>query len=59
MNRDGLDQVSSVLMRQGGQEIHVMELPIILESFAAGGDFHLDMILAPVDDRKTWSTRST
>ena len=41
-----------------------MELPIILDSFAAGGDFHLDMIVAPVDDRKilvypkhlTWET---
>jgi len=51
-NRDGLDQVLPVLDRSGVKEVHVMELPTILDSFESGGEFHVDMVVSPVDDRK-------
>ena len=64
LNRRGLDQILPVLRAHGGEEIHVMELPVIVDSVADGGEFHLDMVIAPVDDRKilvyakhlTWET---
>lgn len=52
MNREALDQIIPVLQRHGGEEIHIMELPVVLDSLGAGGEFHLDMIVAPVDSRK-------
>jgi N-dimethylarginine dimethylaminohydrolase len=52
MNRDALDQIIPVLHRQGGKEVHVTELPVVLDTLEAAGEFHLDMILAPVDLRK-------
>jgi N-dimethylarginine dimethylaminohydrolase len=51
-NRDGLDQVLPVLRRSGIEEVLVMELPTILDTFAAGGEFHVDMIISPVDFKK-------
>ena len=52
LNREGFDQILPVLMSHGGVEVHLTELPGIIDSFEAGGEFHLDMVVAPVDDRK-------
>jgi len=51
-NREGLEQVRPVLEASGVKELHVLELPLILDSFAAGGEFHLDMIISPIDFKK-------
>lgn len=51
-NREGLDQVLPVLHSSGVQEVHVMELPTILDTFEAGGEFHVDMIISAVDFKK-------
>lgn len=51
-NSEGNRQVSEVLMRVGAKEIHVMNLPTIHKTFEAGGEFHTDMVLTAVDDRK-------
>jgi N-dimethylarginine dimethylaminohydrolase len=51
-NRDGLEQVLPVLRRSGIEEVHVMELPTILDTFEAGGEFHVDMVISPVDFKK-------
>ena len=64
LNRAALDQILPVLYAHGGEEVHVTELPILLDSLEAGGEFHLDMVVAPVDRRKilvfpkhlTWPT---
>lgn len=63
-NREGLEQVRPVLEASGVKELHVAELPVILDSFEAGGEFHLDMIISPIDLKKVivwpgnlpWST---
>jgi N-dimethylarginine dimethylaminohydrolase len=63
-NREGLDQVRPVLEASGVKELHVAELPIILDTFEAGGEFHLDMVISPLDFKKVivwpanlpWST---
>ena len=51
-NREGLEQVLPVLHRSGVKEVHVMQLPTILDTFEAGGEFHVDMIISPVDFKK-------
>jgi N-dimethylarginine dimethylaminohydrolase len=51
-NREGVDQVLPVLYRSGIKEVHVMELPTILDTFEAGGEFHVDMVISPVDHKK-------
>ena len=51
-NQDGLDQVLPVMYRSGVKEVHVIQLPTILDSFASGGEFHVDMIISPLDHRK-------
>jgi N-dimethylarginine dimethylaminohydrolase len=50
-NQDGLDQVLPVLRRAGVTDVHVMQLTTILDSFDAGGEFHVDMIVHPVAER--------
>lgn len=52
LNQEGIDQIVPVLMRHGGREVHVMDMPTLLDTFDAGGEFHLDMVLAPVALRK-------
>jgi N-dimethylarginine dimethylaminohydrolase len=51
-NREGLDQITPVLRASGIEEILVMQLPTILDTFEAGGEFHVDMIISPVDFKK-------
>jgi N-dimethylarginine dimethylaminohydrolase len=51
-NQEGLDQVLPVLHASGIEEVHVMELPTILDTFEAGGEFHVDMIISAVDFKK-------
>lgn len=51
-NEDGLEQVMSVMYRSGAKEIHVMELPTLYQTFEAGGEFHVDMVVSPVDHKK-------
>jgi len=41
-----------VLHRSGIKEVHVMELPTMLDTFSAGGEFHVDMVISPVDVKK-------
>jgi N-dimethylarginine dimethylaminohydrolase len=50
-NQDGLDQVTPVLRRAGVRDIHVMPLTTIMDSFDAGGEFHVDMVVHAVADR--------
>ncbi|MBI4318567.1 MAG: hypothetical protein HY675_08760 [Chloroflexi bacterium] len=49
-NQEGLDQVLPVLYRSGVKEVHIMHLPTIMDSFESGGEFHVDMVLAALDD---------
>jgi len=51
-NREGLDQVLPVLHASGVKEVHAMQLPTILDTFEAGGEFHVDMIISPIDFKK-------
>jgi N-dimethylarginine dimethylaminohydrolase len=51
-NDDGLEQVMSVMYRSGAKEIHLMDLPTIYQTFEAGGEFHVDMVVSPVDHKK-------
>jgi len=50
-NREGIDQVLPVLKSAGVAEVHVMELQTIMDSFASGGEFHVDMIIHPVAEK--------
>ncbi len=50
-NQEGLNQANTVLRASGVEEIHVMQLPTIMDTFAAGGEFHVDMVIGPVADR--------
>jgi N-dimethylarginine dimethylaminohydrolase len=50
-NQDGLDQVIPVMQRAGAKDIHIMNLNTIHDTFDAGGEFHVDMVVAPVDNR--------
>ena len=49
-NQEGLDQVLPVLASAGVEEVHVMQLQTIMDSFASGGEFHVDMIVHPVTE---------
>jgi len=48
-NREGVDQVLPILYESGIKEVHVMQLPTILDTFEAGGEFHVDMVISAVD----------
>ena len=50
-NQEGLDQVLPVLNRVGVTDVHVMQLTTIMDSFDAGGEFHVDMVVHPVAER--------
>jgi N-dimethylarginine dimethylaminohydrolase len=50
-NQDGLDQVLPVMARAGAKDVHIMRMGTIMDSFDAGGEFHVDMVVAPVDHR--------
>jgi N-dimethylarginine dimethylaminohydrolase len=51
-NEEGLEQITPILHASGVKEILVMQLPSILDTFEAGGEFHVDMIISPVDFKK-------
>lgn len=51
-NREGLEQVLPVLHASGVKEVHTMQLPTILDTFDAGGEFHVDMIISAIDFKK-------
>jgi N-dimethylarginine dimethylaminohydrolase len=50
-NSEGLEQVLPVLRRAGVTDIHIMPLTTIMDSFDAGGEFHVDMVVHPVAER--------
>lgn len=50
-NAEGLEQVLPVLRRAGVTDIHIMPLTTILDSFDAGGEFHVDMVVHAVAER--------
>lgn len=50
-NQEGLDQVLPVLRSAGVVDIHIMQLQTIMDSFASGGEFHVDMIIHPVAEK--------
>jgi N-dimethylarginine dimethylaminohydrolase len=50
-NSEGLEQVLPVLRRAGVTDVHVAQLTTIMDTFEAGGEFHVDMIVSPVADR--------
>jgi len=50
-NQEGLDQVLPVLRRAGVSNVHVAQLTTIMDSFDAGGEFHVDMIVHAVAER--------
>lgn len=49
-NQDGVDQLLPDLARAGFEEVHLASLPYIGDSFDSGGEFHIDMLLAAVDE---------
>ena len=49
-NQEGLNQVLPVLENAGVSEVHIMQLQTIMDSFASGGEFHVDMIVHPVTE---------
>ncbi len=51
-NREGIEQIRPVLEASGVKELHVMQLPTILDTFESGGEFHVDMIISALDVRK-------
>jgi len=50
-NQEGLDQVLPVMMHAGAKDIHIMNLNTIMNTFESGGEFHVDMVVAPVDHK--------
>lgn len=48
-NQEGIDQIIPVLKRCGLSEYHVSHMQGIMDSFESGGEFHIDMVLGPVD----------
>ena len=50
-NQEGVDQVLPVLKSAGVAEVHMMQLQTIMDSFASGGEFHVDMIIHPVAEK--------
>ena len=50
-NQEGLEQVLPVLRRAGVADVHVAQLTTIMDSFDAGGEFHVDMIVHAVAER--------
>ncbi len=52
LNPEGLEQITPVLKRCGVKEIHASHMQTIMDSFASGGEFHIDMALGVVGLRK-------
>jgi len=48
-NQEGLDQILPVLKRCGLKEYQLVYLQTIMDSFESGGEFHVDMVVGPVD----------
>src|SRR5581483_6474721 len=45
-------QIEPILKRCGVKEIHVSHMQTIMDSFDAGGEFHIDMVVGTVGLRK-------
>jgi N-dimethylarginine dimethylaminohydrolase len=52
LNEDGLAQILPVLRRCGVTEVHVSHMQTIMDSFASGGEFHIDMVVGTLGVRK-------
>ncbi len=52
LNQEGLDQIAPILRRCGVKEIQVVHLQTIMDTFEAGGEFHIDMVVGTVGLRK-------
>ncbi len=52
LNQDGLEQIGPILRRCGVKEIRVTHMQTIMDSFEAGGEFHVDMVVGTVGLRK-------
>ena len=50
-NAEGLEQVLPVIARAGVTDVHIMQLTTIMDSFEAGGEFHVDMVVHPVAEK--------
>jgi N-dimethylarginine dimethylaminohydrolase len=50
-NQEGLEQIVPVLRQAGVTDLHVAQLTTIMDSFDAGGEFHVDMIVHAVAER--------
>jgi N-dimethylarginine dimethylaminohydrolase len=48
-NDEGINQILPVLYRAGVKEAHFSPLQTIMDTFEAGGEFHIDMVAGPVD----------
>ena len=51
-NDEGIQQVAPLLRSSGVEDFHVMQLPTILDTFEAGGEFHVDMVISALDFKK-------
>jgi N-dimethylarginine dimethylaminohydrolase len=51
-NAEGIEQIRPILEESGVKQLHVMQLPTILDTFESGGEFHVDMIISALDTRK-------
>jgi N-dimethylarginine dimethylaminohydrolase len=51
-NQEGIDQILPALHASGIKEVHVMNLATIMDTFEAGGEFHTDMVITPLDHKK-------
>jgi len=48
-NEEGINQITPILQRAGVKEMHFAPLQTIMDTFEAGGEFHIDMVAGPVD----------
>jgi N-dimethylarginine dimethylaminohydrolase len=48
-NEEGINQIVPILRRAGVKEMHFAPLQTIMDTFEAGGEFHIDMVAGPVD----------
>jgi N-dimethylarginine dimethylaminohydrolase len=48
-NDEGINQILPILHRAGVKETHFAPLQTIMDTFEAGGEFHIDMVAGPVD----------
>jgi N-dimethylarginine dimethylaminohydrolase len=52
LNQEGLAQIKPILERCGVRQIHITHMQTLMDSFEAGGEFHVDMVVGTVGLRK-------